>query len=90
MVALATVQTKAGCKRLKVPDPLLRGDPRQPVLKVKKVEGSSWRPMPINEAIESPSEVSDNDSYCSDDTVVAGNTDLHVRRGQLMPQPSSF
>ena len=65
----------AGSKRLKVPDPVLRRDPRQPVLKVKKVQGSAWRPMPINKAIESSSEESDNDSYCSDDTVVAGNTD---------------
>ena len=57
-------------KRLKVPDPSIRVDPRQPVLKVKKVQGSAWRPVPINKAIESSSEDSD-DSYCSDDTVVA-------------------
>ena len=57
-------------KQLKVPDPSIRVDPRQPVLKVKKVQGSAWRPVPINKAIESSSEDSD-DSYCSDDTMVA-------------------
>ena len=61
--------------RLKVPDPVLRGNLSQPVLKMKKVHGIAWRLMPINKAIESSSEESDNDSYCCDDTVVAGNTD---------------
>lgn len=61
-------------KRVKVPDPSLRIDPRQPVLKVKKVQGSAWRQETVNKAIESSSEESD-DSSCSDDTVVAGNTD---------------
>lgn len=62
-------------KRVKVPEPSLRIDPRQPVLKVKKVQGSAWRPVPINRAIESSSEESD-DSSCSDDTVIAAsNTD---------------
>ena len=42
----------AGSKRLKITDTVLRGDPRQPVLKAKKVRGSAWKPMPINKAIE--------------------------------------
>ncbi len=61
-------------KRVKVPEPSLRIDPRQPILKVKKVQGSAWRQETVNKAIESSSEESD-DSSCSDDTVVAGNTD---------------
>ena len=44
----------AGSKRLKVHE----GRPKT-VLKMKKVQGRAWRPIPINEAIESSSEESE-------------------------------